>query len=107
MGLLRSTRLSRTEDDVLTISFAAGASAAKDMCQNNDRKQLIESTLSRYLGTDIKVRFKINDPQTGDEPSQRSKANTEKKNDIINDPAVKAVLLGLEATVTDVEHYEN
>lgn len=34
---------------------------------------------------------------------QRSKISSQRKNAIINDPAVKTVLLGLDATITDIE----
>ena len=34
---------------------------------------------------------------------QRSKISSQRKNEIINDPAVKTVLLGLDATITDIE----
>jgi DNA polymerase-3 subunit gamma/tau len=36
-------------------------------------------------------------------PADRPKTSSQRKNEIINDPAVKTVLMGLDATITDIE----
>jgi hypothetical protein len=36
-------------------------------------------------------------------PVTRPKTSSQRKNEIINDPAVKTVLLGLDATITGIE----
>jgi DNA polymerase-3 subunit gamma/tau len=41
-------------------------------------------------------------PQTGPTP-QSSRSSSQKKNELINDPAVKTVLMGLDATITGIE----
>lgn len=55
-------------------------------------------------------RASLNKPQaTSDErpeikpPIKEVKTNSQRKNEILNDPAVKAVILGLDATITGIE----
>ena len=61
--------------------------------------------LSEYLGREIKLHFQIADNiQIQDAPAPKKPLkSSQTKNKIINDPAVKTILLGLNATITDIE----
>jgi hypothetical protein len=77
----------------------------KEMCENNSRAEQIKSVLSEHLGRAITLNFQIaGSTQEKAQPAARKpKSSSQRKNRIINDPAVKTVLLGLNATITDIE----
>ncbi len=105
VGLLSSSVPSRFERGLLTLEFSPSAKLQKEMCENNSRGEQIESALSEHLGRPIKLNFQIaNNIQEQAEPmAKRSQKNSQKKTKIINDPAVKTVLLGLNATITGIK----
>ena len=101
-GFLDSAVPADWRDNVLTLSFPQSAGFAKHMCQNRARQ--IESLLSDAIGTETKVQFESNPDQ-----DDRARVNTGKKNRnaALNDPAVKNLLSGLNATVTGVDRTED
>jgi DNA polymerase-3 subunit gamma/tau len=53
--------------------------------------------------TGEKPRATSNEPAPAEPIKERGKTSNRKKNEIINDPAVKTVLIGLDATITGIE----
>jgi hypothetical protein len=73
------------------------------MCESNGRTEQIESVLSEHLGRPIRIKFEmIAEPQS-EGTNGREKPNGQNRREILNDPAVKTVLLGLDATITGIE----
>jgi len=104
-GLLSSAEPRRFEDGVLTLDFAASAKMQKEMCESNTRVEQIQSLLSEQFGRDLKLDFEIaDDEQTqGESGPRQAKTSSQRKNEIVDDPAVKSVLMGLDATITGIE----
>ena len=104
-GLLGSARPSRFEAGVLTLTFAAGSEMQRRMCESNGRIEQIQSLLSEQCGTSVKVELEVAAGSQGqDEPAaEKPGARSLKKNELINEPAVRTVLMELNATITDLE----
>jgi DNA polymerase-3 subunit gamma/tau len=104
-GLLSSAVPSRLQGNVLTLEFSPAAKMQKEMCESNNRAEQIRSVLSEHLGRAITLNFQMTGgTQEKAQPTARKpKSSSQRKNRIINDPAVKTVLLGLNATITDIE----
>ena len=104
-GLLSSAVPTGFENGILTLSFPASAEMARKMCASNGRAESIRSLLGEYYQADVGLKFDIaadETPQAEPAPSQ-PKASSQKRNVLINDPAVKTVLMGLGATITGIE----
>jgi len=101
-GFLDSAVPADWRDNVLTLSFPQSAGFSKHMCQSRARQ--IESLLSDAIGTETKVQF-----ESSPDEDNRARTNTSKKNRdaALNDPAVKNLLSGLNATVTGVDRTED
>ena len=53
--------------------------------------------------TDSQIDHETRDTRQGARGSDRPRTNSEKRNELFNDPAVKTVLIGLDATITGIE----
>jgi DNA polymerase-3 subunit gamma/tau len=103
-GLLGSASPVRFEDGLLTVSFPLSAQVQKKMCQSNGRTEQIESVVSEYCRVPVRLRFESTAAQCEAEAGAgRVKTGGRKKNEIVNDPAVKTVLMELDATITGIE----
>ena len=104
-GLLASAEPTRFEDGLLTITFPASAEMQKKMCESNSRAAQIQSLLSEHCRTAIRLKFETAaDEQTQIEPAvNQPKTTGQRRNELINDPAVRTVLMGLDATITGIE----
>jgi len=104
-GLLSSAVPSRLQGNVLTLEFSPSAKMQKEMCESNNRAEQIKSVLSEHLGRAITLNFQMaGSTQEKAQPTARKpKSSSQRKNRIINDPAVKTILLGLNATITGIE----
>jgi hypothetical protein len=103
--LLSSTVPSRFEDGVLTLQFGPSARMQKRMCESNGRLEQIQALLSEQFSAPLKLKFetaKHEQVETKASPTQ-PKTFSQKRNELLNDPAVKTVLLGLDATITGIE----
>jgi len=104
-GLLASAEPTRFEGGLLTITFPASAEMQKKMCESNSRAAQIQSLLSEHCGTDIRLKFETaadEQTQTAPAPNQ-PKTTGQRRNELINDPAVRTVLMGLDATITGID----
>ena len=104
-GLLRSAVPSRFENGVLTLEFGASAKMQKQMCESNGRAEQIQTLLSEQFSTPLRLKFEIAaGQQVQAVPGTSSQKTTgQRRNEMINNPAVKTVLMGLDATITAVE----
>ncbi|HCO92562.1 MAG TPA: DNA polymerase III subunit gamma/tau [Phycisphaerales bacterium] len=105
MGLLSSAVPSRFEDGVLTLEFGPSNYVQKSMCERNGRIEQIETLLSEQISMPVKLKLETaagrqTQTESGATPP---KTGSQKRNEIINDPAVKTVLMGLDATITGIE----
>jgi hypothetical protein len=65
----------------------------------------IQALLGEQLSMSVRLKFEIaTGEQRQSEPSaNQPKTGSQKRNELINDPAVKTVLMGLDATITGIE----
>jgi len=103
-GLLGCARPGSFENGVLTLEFDASCAIQKKMCESNGRIEQIELTLRQLWATDVRIGLQIAEGRTeaAETPAQTT-TRSQKQNEIINDPAVKTVLMGLDATITGIE----
>jgi len=93
---------SRFEDGVLTLEFDTSAKA--HIFERSGRVKQIEALLSREFSTNVRIKFEIVAGQTQTESGTNPpKTGSQRRNEIVNDPAVKTVLMGLDATITNIE----
>ena len=104
-GLLSSAVPARFENGALTLEFGASAKMQKKMCESNGRAEQIQALLSEQLSTPLRLKFEIAaEQQTQAAPgASRPKTTGQRRNELINNPAVKTILMGLDATITAVE----
>ena len=105
-GLLSSAEPGRFEDGLLTLTF--GLPAAKKMCESNGRTEQIQSLLQACCRKTVSLKFEVagdgeKRPKT---VSARSEISSQRRNEIISDPAVRIVKTGLGATVIRVEELD-
>jgi uncharacterized protein YjbJ (UPF0337 family) len=74
------------------------------MCESNGRVEQIESVLRERLGRAIKIELQIAEggAETAETPAQTT-TRSQKQNAMMNDPAVKTILMGLDATITGID----
>ncbi|HPC96327.1 MAG TPA: DNA polymerase III subunit gamma/tau [Sedimentisphaerales bacterium] len=101
-GLLTGSNLKGIAGNTLTIEFPPTGKTQKQMCESNGRGDQIAEVLGEYLGRAVRVKFTVAEPPVPDEEPER-KPFAERQRQILNDPAVKTVLLELGATVTGIE----
>jgi DNA polymerase-3 subunit gamma/tau len=104
-GLLSTAEPARFEDGVLTLEFSPAARMQKSMCERNGRSEQIQDLLSRQFSMPVRLKFEIAEKsQLRDESAPApSKSGSRRRNELMSDPAVKMVLLGLDATITGIE----
>jgi len=103
-GLLSPAKPVSFEDDILTLGFDASAKISKQMCQSNGRIDQIQGCLSGHFGRAVKLKLILEGADSKDRPSGTKQSSySKKRREIMNDPAVKSVLTGLDATITNIE----
>jgi len=104
-ALLAAAVPTRFENDTLTITFSSSAEIYEKMCQSNGRTEQIEHALTAQCGRPIKLHIQTDADRPADNNHDPSlpKTNSRKKDEILNHPAVKTVLTGLDATVRRIE----
>jgi len=78
------------------------AKLQKEMCESNGRKEQIQQALCSALDASIELEFSVSgaDATSAADEHQAVKG---RRQDLLNDPAVRTVLMGLNATVTNIE----
>jgi len=77
----------------------------KRMCESNGRMEQIQALLCEQLSTPERLKFETaaEEQRQGGPSANQPKTSVQRRNELINDPAVKTVLLGLDATITGIE----
>ena len=80
-------------------------SAKADIFEKSGRKEQIEALLSEEFSTPVKLKLETaTGKQAKPEPGKTTpKTGSQRRNEIVNDPAVKTILMGLDATITGIE----
>ena len=95
----------RFERGTLVFEFDVSDKGKADICASNGRPEQIAALLSEELSEPISVRIEVTGgSQTkAESKAERQKAGSQRRAELLNDPAVKAVLMGLDATITGIE----
>jgi DNA polymerase III subunit gamma/tau len=91
------------KDSTLIVDFPSTGATQKRMCESNGRADQIAEALSEHLGRSIRIKFELATASPAQGAGDSGKPNVQKRYEIANDPAVKIVLLGLDATITGIE----
>jgi len=102
-SLLNGTTARRLKDDTLTIVFPAAGKVAKGICEGKERMERIISAMSEHFGRSIRIMYEITAEPKVEGTNSHTRPNGQKRYEILNDPAVKTVLTGLDATITGIE----
>ncbi len=103
-GLLSSAQPESFEGSVLTLSFGASGRIQKQLCGQNSRLEKIQSVVSEYLAQPVILKLTMAEKGSADEQGRtEQKTQSQKQNELINDPAVRTVVMGLDATITGIE----
>ena len=104
-SLLGCAAPNRLENATLVLQFDPSDKGKADICSSNGRREQIEALLSEEFSAPMRVKFEIaGGAQTKAElKADLQKTGSQRRNELLNDPAVKAVLMGLDATITGIE----
>jgi len=96
------------KNGTLTLEFDPSAKVQKGMCENSERADAIKHALQQSLNARFHLVFTLQEqdasPEAAAQPADvTAKEIRQKRNDLLNEPGVKAVLVGLNATVTNIE----
>lgn len=107
--LLQKATPKQLRGSLLVLSFPASEAFSKNLCESNGRAEKIRSLLSDAIGDKINVAFELDSSGQQKKMPRPPGARTAKKQKdaAANTPAVKTVLLGLEANIIEVEEIEN
>ena len=84
--------------------FPASAKMQKEMFERNGRVEQIRSLLADQLSTPLTLSLEVTDtPAQTKSEAKQTRTGAQKRDELINDPAVKEVLLGLDAKITGIE----
>jgi len=104
MGLLSKAVPRRFENGTLTLEFPASANMQKQMCESNGRVEQIQTLLSEQFSTPLSLSLELAEaPAQSKAQAKQVKPPAQRSNELINDPAVKTVLLGLDAKVIGID----
>ncbi len=104
-SLLNGSTPRQLEGDTLSIEFPATGRMQKQMCESNGRAEQIAAVLGEHMGRPIRIEFELRAGSQAEGPEDRGKTKpaAQKRYEILNDPAVKNILVGLDATITGIE----
>ncbi len=104
-SLLSCAVPNRFENGALVLEFDASARVKKSMCERNGRPEQIGALLSEEFSAPVIVKLEIAaGEQAQAEPSTgKPRTTSQRRNELLSDPAVKAILMGLDATITGIE----
>jgi DNA polymerase-3 subunit gamma/tau len=104
-GLLRSSSPAGFDDGCLTVGFPAWGQMQRNVLERNGRGEQIQSLLNEHWPTLTKVVFETISAEQAEAESAAEKPKTasQRRNDLISDPAVRTVITGLDATITGIE----
>jgi DNA polymerase-3 subunit gamma/tau len=98
-GLLTSAQPISFQSGILALEFDA---SSKQMCENKGRIEQINAAFTEKFGMPVSIELRFVE-KTADSQLTQDKTKSQRQNEIINDPAVKTVIMGLDATITNIE----
>ncbi len=104
-GLLSSAKPGHFAGNVLTLEFPPSSKMQKQMCEGKERMEQIQAFFSEVFSTPIGIKLELaaDENPKSDNSEDQTKGFSQRRNELMNDPAVKTVLLGLDATITGIE----
>ena len=103
-GLLSCAEPVRLENNTLTLEFPASSAVQKQMCESNGRLEQMKSVLQGKIGSPLSINLRLAEgAPSGQSQQDNTRTKSQRQNEIINDPAVKTVIMGLDATITNIE----
>jgi len=104
-GLLKGLSPGRFEGGKLVLSAPGSARVSVKMLESNGRAEQVGRVLSKWLGSPVELVFEFVGGEGSQEkrPKQAGRPAASGKDELISDPAVKMVLLGLDARITGIE----
>lgn len=102
-GLLSSAQPTDFQNNTLVLTFAASAQINKTFCESNGRLEQIQSALGSFLNTPVAIKLELAADASPAPAASSTKMSSTQKAEVTSHPAVKMIILGLDATVTDVE----
>ncbi len=114
LGILKLVKPVSFESGNLTVEFKPADKMSMDLCKSNGRAENILRAFKNLSEQFRHIDFATEKDADSDKPKASSeqkeqlpqKSGAQLKNGLINDPAVKAVLMEFEATVTDIRSKE-
>jgi len=102
-GFLSSALPTQFDQGVLTLEFDMSGRA--DIFEKSGRKEQIEALLSKEFSTPIKLKVETaaGVQSKSDSGATPPKTGSQRRNEIVSDPAVRTILMGLDATITGIE----
>ena len=100
-ALLNGSVPGELKGDTLTIGFPTAT--RMEMCKSNGRAEQIASALGEHFGRPVRIRFEVVAESRAAGMDASTKSTTQKRYEILNDPGVKTLLAGLDATITGIE----
>ena len=102
-GLLSCAEPAELENNTLILEFPATAAIQKQMCESNGRLEQIRAGLEGKTVKPLRIVLRLAAGATNEEAQQETKTKSQRQNEILNDPAVKTVIMGLDATIINIE----
>ena len=102
-GLLATAEPARLEGNILTIVFPASAQGSKTICEGNGRLEQIESLFRQHTSMALRIKLEVDGGQQGQSDEGNNRTSSQKRSEIMKDPAVKTVIMGLDATIINIE----
>ena len=85
------------------LALRFSGSAQMQMCQANGRPQQIQDLLKNHFQSPVTLKFElVAQAATDNSPKKSNHLNSEARKELINHPAVKTILMELDATVADI-----
>ncbi len=107
--LLQKFAPKQLRGSVLVLTYPATEAFTKNLCETNGRTEKIQSLLSDAIGEKINIAFELDNSEQLQKKNTRppgAKMGKEQMDEAASTPAVKAVLLGLDANIIDVKETE-
>jgi DNA polymerase-3 subunit gamma/tau len=101
-SLMNGSTPRELKDNTLFIDFPPTGGMQKHMCESNGRADQIATVLSEHLGRTIRIKFDLA-ASSAEGAGNTARPGVQRRYEIANDPAVKIVLVGLDATITGIE----
>ncbi|MBN1126673.1 MAG: DNA polymerase III subunit gamma/tau [Sedimentisphaerales bacterium] len=102
VGFLSAGKPSSFADGSLTLMFPATAEFARKMCQA--RAEVLAEILARVTGIDIQLYFETGHvPEASVTRTKGARTSHRQNQEVLDDPVVRTLLVGLNASVTQIE----